>query len=165
MPLWKAAWFSINETPFPFTVLATITAGQVSRLAAQSSASQIWRMSWPSMSLTCHPKPAQRSPMPSKGLQHRQALSMPLSPLASTMAVRLVRRFLDGGHGGFPDLPLVQFAVPDEAVDTVVQIADAGRQRDPVAEGKPLPQRAGAAFQPWSQLHDRMALKTAAEAF
>src|SRR5207247_983427 len=52
----QSGFSSIQDTPFPLTVCATIIVGWSPTDSASSSASRISSMSWPLISRTCHPK-------------------------------------------------------------------------------------------------------------
>jgi len=60
-------------------------------------------------------------------------------PFWSTMATRVVNLLGHGEHRRLPHLPLSQFAVAQDAVDTVGFLVEPQRQRHAIGDGQPLP--------------------------
>src|SRR5262249_2290379 len=96
--------FSMNDTPLPLTVWATMNTGRSLMVSAWSRALSIWPRSWPSTSRTAHPKALHLS---ATGSRSRIFSTNPSSwiPFWSRITQRLSSRWSGAPTRG-PDMAL-----------------------------------------------------------
>src|SRR5213079_3590852 len=91
---WYLILFSMNETPFPFTVRAITAVGRPLVRWASSIAARIWRKSCPSIVRTCQLNASHFSARGSSGMMSSVRPSCWI-PFRSMNAVRLSKPYLD----------------------------------------------------------------------
>ena len=143
---WNLGLFSMNETPLPLTVWATMQVGWP--LVASASASAAW-MAGEVVAVDLDGVPAEGAPFVGQRLDFHDVLyeAVELDAVVVHDGDHVVDLVESAGHGGFPDLAFLDFAVAQQHVGAGRAAVEPRREPHSERQREPFAQRAGGGFQ------------------